>query len=186
MHSIGFRLIAVVTLACLCGDWAWGQALKLRPPRGQPPENSTAEAPGANLAPVMMPISVPAGTPIKVALDSEVRVKTVGQAIHGKTIDAVYGFDQLLIPAGTEANGKIVAIDGVPKKARTLAAINADLSPRRNVQVQFDELGMADGRRVAINTIADVPMVARRCRNTTCSVRSYTCKILSKKSSVIW
>jgi len=154
MHSIGFRLFAVVTLACLCGDWAWGQALKLRPPRGQPPENSTAEAPGANLAPVMMPISVPAGTPIKVALDSEVRVKTVGQAIHGKTIDAVYGFDKLLIPAGTEANGKIVAIDGVPKKARTLAAINADLSPRRNVQVQFDELVMADGRRVAINTIA--------------------------------
>lgn len=154
MRSIGFRLFAVVTLACLCADWASGQTLKLRPPAGQPPANPAAEAPGTNLAPVMMPISVPAGTPIKVALDSEVRVKTVGQAIHGKTIDAVYGFDKLLIPAGTEANGKIVAIDGVPKKARTLAAINADLSPRRKVQVQFDELVMADGRRVAINTIA--------------------------------
>jgi hypothetical protein len=102
----------------------------------------------------MMPIRVPAGTPIKVALDSEVRVKTVGQAIHAKTIDAVYGFDKLLIPAGTEANGKIVAIDGVPKKVRTLAAINADLSPQRNVQVRFDELVMADGRRVAIHTTA--------------------------------
>src|SRR4029077_15921039 len=110
--------------------------------------------PGADLAPVMMPISVPAGTPIKVVLDSEVRVKTVGQAIHGKTLDAVYGFGKLLTPAGTEANGKIVAIDGVPKKGRTLAAINADLSPRRNVPEQFDELVMADGQRVAINTIA--------------------------------
>lgn len=154
MHTIGFRLFAVVTLACLCGRWASGQALKLRPPAGQPPANPAAEAPGANLAPVMMPISVPAGTPIKVALDSEVRVKTVGQAIHAKTIDAVYGFDKLLIPAGTEANGKIVAIEGIPKKVRTLAAINADLSPPRKVQVRFDELVMADGRRVAINTIA--------------------------------
>src|SRR3984893_4954671 len=153
MHSIAFRLFGVVTLACLCGDWASGQTLKLRPPAGQPPANPAAEAPGANLAPVMMPISVPAGTPIKVALDSEVRVKTIGQAIHGKTIDAVYGFDKLLIPAGTEAKGKIVAIDGVSKKVKTLAALNADLSPRRKVQVQFDELVMADGRRVAINTI---------------------------------
>src|SRR5260370_23280239 len=106
------------------------------------------------MAPVMMAISVPAGTPMKVALDSEVRVKTVGQAIHAKTIDAVYGWDKLLIPPGTKANGKIVAIHGVPKKARTLAAINADLSPPRNVEVRFDELVMADGRRVAINTIA--------------------------------
>jgi hypothetical protein len=154
MHRIGFRLFAVVTLACLCGDWASGQTLKLRPRAGQPTTNPAAEARGANLAPVMIPISVPAGTPIKVALDCEVRVKTVGQAIHAKTIDAVYGFDKLLIPAGTEANGKIVAIAGVPKKVRMLAAINADLSPQRNVQVQFDELVMADGRRVAINTIA--------------------------------
>src|SRR5260370_15758555 len=136
MHSIGLRLFAVVTLACLCPDWASGQTLKLRPPAGQQPANPAAEAPGSTLAPVRMPIRVPAGTPIKVALDSEVRVKTVGQAIHAKTIDAVYGWDKLLIPAGTEANGKIVAIDGVPKKVRTLAAINADLSPPRNVQVR--------------------------------------------------
>jgi hypothetical protein len=154
MHNIAFRLFAVVTLAWLCGDWASGQTLKLRPPTGQQPANPAAQAPKATPVPVMMPISVPAGTPIKVALDSEVRVKTVGQAIHAKTIEAVYGFDKLLIPAGTAANGKIVAIDGVPKKVRTLAAINADLSPPRNVQVRFDELVMADGRRVAINTIA--------------------------------
>jgi len=154
MQRIGFRLCAVVALAWLCGDWASGQTLKLRPTAGQPPANPAAEAPGANPAPLRIPISVPAGTPIKVVLDSEVRVKTVGQAIRGKTIDAVYGFDKLLIPAGTQANGKIVAIDGVPKRVRTLAAMNADLSPQRNVQVQFDELVMADGRRVAINTIA--------------------------------
>ena len=154
MHRSGLRLFAVVTLGCLCPDWASGQTLKLRPPAGQQPANPAAEAPGSTLAAVRMPIRVPAGTPIKVALDSEVRVKTVGQAIHAKTIDAVYGFDKLLIPAGTEANGKIVAIDGVPKKARTLAAINADLSPPRNVEVRFDELVMADGRRVAINTKA--------------------------------
>jgi len=51
----------------------------------------------------MMAISVPAGTPIKVALASEVRVKTVGQANSCQDDRCVYGFDKLLIPAGTEA-----------------------------------------------------------------------------------
>ena len=154
MRSLGFKSFAILTLACLCCTWALGQTLKLRPPAGQQPANPTAEAPAERPAPVMMPISVPTGTPIKVALDSEVRVRTVGQPIHAKTIDAVYGFDKLLIPAGTLANGKIVAIDGVPRKQRTLAAINADFSPTRNVHVQFDELVMADGRHVAVNTVA--------------------------------
>jgi len=49
---------------------------------------------------VTMPMSVEAGTPIKVALDSEVRIRSVGQAIHGKTVEPVYAFDKLLIPAG--------------------------------------------------------------------------------------
>ena len=43
-------------------------------------------------------MSVPSGTPIKVALDSEVRIRQVGQPIHGKTTDPVYAFDKLLIP----------------------------------------------------------------------------------------
>jgi len=102
----------------------------------------------------MVPMSVAAGTPIKVALDSEVRIREVGQAIHGKTTEPVYAFDKLLIPAGTVVNGKVSAIDAVPKKVRTLDATDGNFSPQRNVHVQFDELVMADGRHVALQTVA--------------------------------
>jgi hypothetical protein len=99
-------------------------------------------------------MSVSPGTPIKVALDSEVRIQKVGQLVHGKTTDPVYAFDKLLIPAGTAVNGKIEAIDGVSKTVRVQNALNANFSPVRNVHLQFDELVMADGRHVPIKTVA--------------------------------
>jgi len=99
-------------------------------------------------------MSVPSGTPIKVALDSEVRVREVGQMVHGKTTEPVYAFDKLLVPVGTEVNGKVSAIDAVPKKVRVLQATDGNFSPTRNVHVQFDELVMPDGRHVALQTIA--------------------------------
>jgi hypothetical protein len=94
------------------------------------------------------------GTPIKVALDSEVRIQKVGQLVHGKTTDPVYAFDKLLIPAGTVVDGKIEAIDGVPKTVRVQNALDANFSPVRNVRLQFEELVMADGRHVPIKTVA--------------------------------
>ncbi len=131
----------------------FGQTLKPRPP-GQ----GNTEAVGApqivEVNPVSVAMSVPAGTPIKVALDSEVRIREVGQSIHGKTTEPVYAFDKLLIPVGTEVIGKISAIDTVPKKTRTLEAMDGNFSPVRAVHVQFDELVMAGGRRVAMQTVA--------------------------------
>ena len=101
-----------------------------------------------------MPMSIPAGTPIKVALDSEVRIRRVGQSIYGKTTEPVYAFDKLLIPAGTTVTGKVSAIDGVPKKVRTLEAMDGNFSPVRTVHVQFDDLVMADGRTIAMQTVS--------------------------------
>ena len=87
------------------------------------------------------------------ALDSEVRVRCVGQAIHGKTVEPVYAFDKLLVPAGTVVNGKVAAIDAVPGRTRALDATDGDFSPARHVHVQFDELVMGDGRHVALQTV---------------------------------
>jgi len=99
-------------------------------------------------------MSVPSGTPIKVALDAEVRIREVGQPIHGKTTEPVYAFDKLLIPVGTPVNGKVSAIDAVSKRVRTLEAMDGNFSPFRAVHVQFDELVMADGRVVPLHTVA--------------------------------
>jgi hypothetical protein len=158
MRRIIFRQSAVALAACLSSGLSAGQTLQLRPPAENQSNNLTqsaeitAEAKAVGL--VMVPMSVPAGTPIKVALDSEVRIREVGQVIHGKTTEPVYAFDKLLIPVGTVVNGKISAIDAVPKKVRTLDAADGNFSPRRNVRVQFDELVMADGRHVALQTVA--------------------------------
>ncbi len=133
-----------------------GQTLKLRPPTGQDPQQANESiAPQApDTAPLMVPMNVPSGTPIKVALDSEVRIRAEGQPIHGKTTEPVYAFDKLLIPVGTPVNGKVSAIDAVPKKTRTLEAMDGNFSPIRRVHVQFDELVMPDGRRLPIHTVA--------------------------------
>ena len=147
-------------------SWALGQTLKVRPPTGQDAEQEKAErerkdavapiveAPALEALPVTVPMSVPAGTPIKVALDSEVRIRNVGQSIQGKTTEPVYAFDKLLVPVGTTVNGRVSAIDAVPKKIRTLQAMDANFSPVRAVHVQFDELVLPDGRRVPMHTVA--------------------------------
>ncbi len=147
-------------------NWALGQTLKVRPPAGQDAEQEKAvpekqdatapvvEASAAEATPVTVPMSVPSGTPIKVALDSEVRIREVGQPIHGKTTEPVYAFDKLLVPVGTPVNGKVSAIDPVSKKIRTLQAMDANFSPVRAVHVQFDELVLPDGRRVPMRTVA--------------------------------
>ncbi len=133
-----------------------GQTLKLRPPAAKDtePEKLGATAPITEAPLVTLPMSVPAGTPIKVALDSEVRIRNVGQSIHGKTTEPVYAFDKLLIPVGTPVNGTVSAIDAIPKKIRTLQAMDANFSPVRAVHVQFDELVFPDGRHVTMRTVA--------------------------------
>lgn len=148
----------VLGIAVLAGCWSGvsaGQVLKTRPVGGEtetaPPPNAE-ETPAAE--PIFVPMTVGAGTPIKVALDEEVRVRRVGQPIHGKTTEPVYAFDKLLIPVGTVVNGKVSAIDPVAKTVRTLQATNGNFSPTHTVHVQFDELMMADGRRVALQTVA--------------------------------
>jgi hypothetical protein len=159
MRGVVSRHIMSVLVACLCSGWSVGQTLRPRPPAA--PTNS-ASSPSAQsiptqdaaTTPVMVPMSVAAGTPVKVALDSEVRIRNVGQAIHGLTTEPVYAFDKLLIPVGTKVNGKVSAIDPVPKKVRTLQATDGNFSPKRNVHVQFDELVMGNGRHVALQTVA--------------------------------
>lgn len=136
----------------IMSSFCLGQTLKLRTP-GEPAKEEGPLTP-APPAPVSVDMTVPAGTPIKVALDSEVRIRKVGQPIHGRTTEPVYAFDKLLIPVGTAVTGKISAVDGVGKKKWTLDAMDGNFSPARGVHVQFDELDMADGRKLAIQTVA--------------------------------
>ena len=142
-------LIWTLFLPLFCPSGASSQTLKVRPSGPVSPSSSTVLPANSDAS---IPLTVPLGTPLKVALDREVRVRKVGQAIHGKIMEPVYAFDKLVVPAGSDVNGKIAQIESVSKKKRTVAALNADFSPYREVQIEFDELVLADGRHLPLQT----------------------------------
>ena len=125
-----------------------GQTLKRRP--ATPSPAPTAAQPSK---PTIIPLTVTPGTPLKVALDTEVKIQKPGQVLHGKTTEPIYAFDKLLVPAGSEVTGRIEVIDPVSTKKRVLAAMDADFSPSRKIQVELVELVAPGGRRLAIHTI---------------------------------
>jgi hypothetical protein len=102
--------------------------------------------------PSSISLAVPAGTPLPIVLDKEVRLRKVGQPIHGKIAEPVYAFDKLVVPAGSQVTGRIIAIARVSAQKRTLAALDANLSPYRDVQVSFDDLTLPDGRHMLLQT----------------------------------
>lgn len=96
-------------------------------------------------------LTVPEGTPLQIALDSEVRVRKVGQPIHGRVMQPVYVFDHLVIPTGTQAAGHIVALAPVPGRTRILSGLNADFSPAHKLTVNFDQLILSGGRSIELH-----------------------------------
>ena len=74
------------------------------------------------------------------ALDQEFRVKRVGQPIHARIVEPVYAFDRIVVPMGSEVTGRITKIGEISGGKRTMAALDADFTPERTVEVNFDEL----------------------------------------------
>ena len=104
------------------------------------------------LPPESIILSVPKGTPLQVAVAQEIRVSREGQPVHARIVEPVYAFDRLVIPVGSKVEGKISKIDKISGGKRTLAALNADFTPARNVQVEFSELELPDGRHFQLQT----------------------------------
>ncbi len=128
-----------------------GGSAQVLVPRTTKPAPVSPESPQPP-PPVVVPLSVPAGTPLKVALDKDVRIGHVGDAVHGKLLEPVFAFDRMVVPAGTEVLGSISAIDPVSTKARVLNATNANLSPYRRAHLEFHALRLANGREISLET----------------------------------
>ena len=103
-------------------------------------------------APQMIELRVPKGTPLQVVLADEVRLKQVGQPIRARIVEPVFAFDHIVVPVGSEVDGKITEIGKISGKDRTMSALNADFTPVRRVQVEFTELVLADGRHIPMQT----------------------------------
>jgi hypothetical protein len=97
-------------------------------------------------------LEVPKGTAVQVILDKELRVQKVGQPVYGRVAEPVYAFDKLVVPVGTKVTGQITQLEGVSGGRRTLDALNADFTPPRKLQIEFDDLELTDGRHIPIHT----------------------------------
>lgn len=120
------------------------------------PGNQRKATPQDNMEPAppqSVALTVPKGTPLQVALDTEARVKKAGEAIHGRVVQPIYAFDHIVIPVGSEVNGEITKIIPLTGGKRTMAALDADFTPVRKIEVQFHELVLADGRHMPLDTI---------------------------------
>jgi hypothetical protein len=146
------RLFCIVVL-----PFAFITAYAQEPPMPQLSPGTTRKpapaAPGPPPVPQKIDLAVPKGTPLQVALDEEVRVRKIGQRVHGKTVEPVYAFDHVVVPVGSEVNGEISKIETLSNLKRTLAALDGDFTPSRKVELTFKELVLADGRHIPLHTI---------------------------------
>jgi hypothetical protein len=120
--------------------------------RKSAPASSVPSAPSATTPSQNVALSVPKGTPLQVALDQEIRVKRVGQPIHARIVEPVYAFDRIVVPMGSEVTGRVTKIGEISGGKRTMEALNADFTPERKVEVNFDELVLADGRHFQLHS----------------------------------
>ncbi|HKW87541.1 MAG TPA: hypothetical protein VJN21_02170 [Candidatus Acidoferrales bacterium] len=92
------------------------------------------------------------GVPLRVILRKSLRIQRVGEPVQTFVTEPVYAFDRIVIPAGSEVDGRIAALDSPTKLKRTESYLNADFSPPRVVHLQFDILILNDGTRRPIET----------------------------------
>jgi hypothetical protein len=90
---------------------------------------------------------------MQVALDGEVRLREVGQALHAHLVQPIYAYDKLVIPVGAAVEGQVTRIEPVSKGKRVLDALDADFTPTRKVEVTFSEIVLTDGKHIPIHTV---------------------------------
>lgn len=143
------QLFRTAFLFFLFSGLSWAQDLSTASPSTTAVKSaSTAPASRSTATIDTISLIVTKGTPLQVALDQEIRVREVGQRVHGRVVQPVYAVDQQVVPLATEVTGIITRIEGVSAKTRTLSILNADFTPARKIDIEFNELIFADGKHV--------------------------------------
>jgi hypothetical protein len=99
-----------------------------------------------------IPLTLPAGTPFRIAVEKRTRIGHPGDTVEGKIVETVYAFDQPVIPAGSTVSGRIKEVAPVPKLRRTLAYVNGNFSPFHQYQLSFDTITFPNGSKLPIQT----------------------------------
>ena len=146
-------------LACACIAMATVSVRAQENPATSAPAAQQDAEPALTHRPAEQPLTsptvaltVPKGTPIQVALDKEVRIEKVGQPVRGHVVEPVYAFDKLVIPAGSEVTGQIAKIEHVSTGKRVMSALDADFTPAHKVEVEFNQINLANGKQIPVQT----------------------------------
>jgi type IV secretory pathway VirB10-like protein len=146
----------LLSLTCACASQAQEVPVPQLTPGSERSSERKPPADSSNPArpapPQTVNLIVAKGSPLQVALDQEICVRKVGQSVHGRIVEPVYAFDHIVVPVGSEIVGEVSEIEAVSGGKRTLAALNADFTPIRKVEINFRELVLADGRRFPLHT----------------------------------
>lgn len=118
--------------------------------RDLPPIFSTSN--GASILSPPVELTVGKGVPLRVALKKAVKIKKVGQPITAYTTEPVYAFDRVVVPEGSEVDGRIAELTSPSALRKTGYYLDADFSSHRSVEVEFDTLILPDGKRVSLQT----------------------------------
>jgi hypothetical protein len=86
-----------------------------------------------------------------VQLDSPTKIKR-GCPVHAHTVEPLYNANQLILPAGTIVNGKVIEVTPADRRKRASAISHGDFTPLKEGRIQFDSLRLANGSELAIAT----------------------------------
>jgi hypothetical protein len=92
------------------------------------------------------------GTPLRIAVDKTVAVKSIGQTVTGTLVQPVYAYDRLVLPAGTPVVGHVASLENPSRLARLRAWSAGDFAPNRHATIQFDSL-TRDGETISLQTL---------------------------------
>lgn len=102
-------------------------------------------------------LTVPAGTILDLSLTQRTRLRGAGQAVVAQLGEPVYVHNQLALAAGTAVLGEVEQVEPVSRLRRVQAAVGGDFSPRPTVELSFQQMELADGRRLPLST-AEAPL----------------------------
>lgn len=147
------RGVCSLFLACVCAGWANAQDAPPAPTLDSRRPSASADAiEAASAPPDTVPLIVPKGMAVQIALDKEVRVREAGQPISGHVVEPVYAFDKLVVPVGTAVTGRITTIEHISNGKRALSALDAEFTPAHKIDVEFTEFVLPDGKHLPIHT----------------------------------
>jgi hypothetical protein len=100
----------------------------------------------------IVPLILPAGTPLQIKIEKRIRIKGVGQQIEGRVVQPVFVFNKEVIPLGSELVGHVARLKPIDRQKRFKAVLNGDFTPLHSPEIQFDVLKLLDGKTMRVKT----------------------------------